>query len=127
MTEAEKRRLATTFIDGLRARDADILNAIMAEDVIWSLPGSSPISGEAHGVKGIIERAREFATFSLHIEILYVLFGSADVGLSLHNTGRHNGRILDEHLTTLCRLEGNRIKRLDTYISDVQMLNDYFA
>jgi hypothetical protein len=39
MTEAEKRQIATTFIEGLRKQDANLLNGIMTPDVIWSIPG----------------------------------------------------------------------------------------
>jgi hypothetical protein len=85
------------------------------------------VSGEALGVIGILDRASHFAAYALNIEILHVVFGYEGVALLLHNTGKREGRILDEYLTTVCQLEGNRIKRLDTYISDVQMLNDYFA
>lgn len=99
----------------------------MTEDVVWSLPGSSLVSGEALGVGGIIERAKHFAAFSLKIKILYVLFGRTGVALSLHNTGSHNGRTLDEHLTTVMQFEGDKVKRLDTFISDVNMLDSYFA
>src|SRR5271170_3020819 len=123
MTDQDKKELATSFIKALRARDAQILHAIMTEDVVWSLPGSCLVSGEARGVTGILERANHFAAYSLNIEIQYVVFGYKGVALLLHNTGKREGRILDEHLTTVCQLEGNRIKRLDTYISDVQMLN----
>jgi len=76
MTEEQKRMIATTFIRGLRERDPSMLNAIMTDDVVWSLPGSSLVSGEALGVGGIIERAKHFAAFSLKIEILYVLFAA---------------------------------------------------
>jgi len=55
-----------------------VLNAIMTEDVVWNLPGSSLVFGEALGVGGIIERANS-AALSLKIEILYVLFGRTGV------------------------------------------------
>ena len=80
----------------------------MTEDVIWQSAGSSLVSGEAHGVKGILDRANHFANYSLNIEILYVLIGHAGVALSLHNTGTNGGRILDEHLTTVIQLEGSK-------------------
>ncbi len=127
MTEAEKHHLATTFIAGLRARDASMLGTVLTEDVVWSIPGSSVVSGEAKGVSGIIARANHFAERALKIEILHVVYGYTDVALLLHNTGQHAGRILDEYLTTVCRLEGERIGRLDTMISDVKMLESYFA
>jgi uncharacterized protein len=127
MTEAEKRKIATTFIEGLRRQDANLLSGIMTPDVIWSIPGSAIVSGEARGVKSIIERATHFAEFSLKIDILYVVVGFSGVALLLHNTGTHNGKSLDEHLTTVIQLDGAKIKRLDTYISDIPMLNEYFA
>jgi hypothetical protein len=127
MTEEEKRAIATSFIAGLRARNAGMLEAIMTKDVVWSIPGSSVASGEAHGVKGIVDRAHHFADYSVNIEILYVVYGHAGVALLLHNTGKHKGKTLDEHLTTVIQLDAGRIKRLDTYISDVKMLNEYFA
>jgi uncharacterized protein len=127
MTEEEKRAIATSFIAGLRARDARMLEVIMTKDVVWSIPGASVGSGEAHGVKGIIERANQFAEYSVNIEILYVIYGYTGVALLLHNTGKHNGKTLDEHLTTVIQLDADRIKRLDTYISDVKMLNEYFV
>jgi hypothetical protein len=46
--------------------------------------------------------------------------------LSLHNTGTIDGRVLDEHLTTVLHLQGDKVHRLETYISDVPMLNAYF-
>ena len=127
MIDLEKKRLATRFIDALRARDAAMLEPIMTEDVVWSLPGSSVVSGEARGVAGIVARAERFAARSLTIEILHVVYGHAGVALLLHNTGAHGGARLDEHLTTVLQLEGERIKRLDTYISDVGMLDRYFG
>jgi ketosteroid isomerase-like protein len=127
MIDLEKKRLATRFIDGLRARDAAMLRSIMTEDVVWSLPGSSTVSGEARGVAGIVSRAEKFAARSLTIEILHVVYGRAGMALLLHNTGTHGAARLDEHLTTVIQLEGERIKRLDTYISDVEMLDRYFG
>jgi uncharacterized protein len=35
--------------------------------------------------------------------------------------------VLDEHLTTVCSLRGNKIHRLGTFISDVEMLNAFFV
>jgi uncharacterized protein len=74
-----------------------------------------------------MNRANIFASYPLNIHIEYVVFGLEGVALLLHNTGQREGRVLDEHLTTVCQLDGSRIKRLDTYVSDIQMVNDYFA
>jgi uncharacterized protein len=110
MIEKDKKEIAQSFIRGLGIRDANLLHSIVTEDVVWSLPGESPMSGEAHGVEAILKRAS-----TLH------------VALHLHNTRTYAGKVLDEHLTTVIHLDGDKIHRLDTFISDIPMLNKYFA
>jgi uncharacterized protein len=127
MTDQEKMKLATSFIAALRAQDADGFRAIMTDDVAWSLPGSSLVSGLVKGVQGILERARTIVEYGVSLEIQHVVLGYEGVALLLHNTGSRNGRVLDEYLTTVCTLRDDKIVRLDTYISDVPMVDAYFA
>lgn len=63
----------------------------------------------------------------VHFELLQVIYGLEGMGIMLHNTGKCKGRILDELLSTIFRLGGDKIERLDTYISDVPMLKAYVA
>jgi uncharacterized protein len=126
MTETEKKEIAEGFITGLSNRDANLLKSLMTDDVVWSLRGSL-MSGEAHGVDAILERSETLHRYEAKIELEYVVFGYQDAALHLHNTGKRGDKILDEHLTTVCSLRGNKIRRLDTFISDVQMLNAYFV
>jgi ketosteroid isomerase-like protein len=127
MTEQDKKKLATSFIAALRAQDIDGFNAIMTDDVVWSLPGSSLVSGLAKGIDGILKRAGTLAKYGVNLEIQHVVVGYEGVALLLHNTGSQNGRTLDEYLTTVCTLRDGRIARLDTYISDIPMVDAYFA
>src|SRR6204780_3755914 len=127
MTEAEKKEIAQRFITALSNRDANLLKSIMTDDVVWSLPGKSLMSGEAHGVDAILKRSETLHRYEVKIEVEPVCFGYQDVALPLHNTGKRGDKILDEHLTTVCSLRGNKIRRLDTFISDVQTLNAYFV
>jgi ketosteroid isomerase-like protein len=127
MTEQDKKTIAQSFTRGLGSRDRNLLRSIMTEDVVWSLPGESPMSGEAHGVEAILHRANTLHGFNVKIEIEHVVYGLQDVALHLHNTGRYGGKVLDEHLTTVIHLDEGKIRRLDTFISDIFMLNAYFA
>ena len=127
MTEAEKQGLAEKFIAGLTRRDQRLLDSILTEDVVWSLPGESLMSGEAHGVAAILKRAETLGGYGVKIEIEHVIYGYQDVALHLHNTGKRGELILDEYLTTVCRLRENMIYRLETFISDVPMLNAFFV
>jgi ketosteroid isomerase-like protein len=127
MTNEDRIQLATTFIVALRAGDANGFRAIMTDDVVWTLPGTSLVSGIAKGVEGILKRARTIVDYGANVEIQHVVVGYEGVALLLHNTGKRNGRILDEYLTTVCTLRNAKIVRLDTYISDIAMVNAYFA
>jgi len=127
MTETEKREIAQKFIKGLTKQDGSLLRTILTDDVVWSLPGTSLMSGEARGVDAILKRSEILRGFNVKIEIQHVVFGLNDVALLLHNTGREGDALLDEHLATVCRLNGNKIHRLDTFISDVTMLDAFFV
>ena len=48
----------------------------------------------------------------------HVVCGFKDVALHLHNTGKDGDKILDEHPTNVYVLGGNKICRIDTFISD---------
>ena len=127
MTNQGRKKLATSFIEALRAGDANGFRTIMTDDVVWTLPGTSQVSGVAKGVEGILKRARTIVAYGTKLEVQHVVLGREGVALLLHNTGNRNGRVLDEYLTTVCTLHDGKIKRLDTYISDIEMVNTYFA
>lgn len=74
-----------------------------------------------------MKRARRIVEYGANVEIQHVVLGYEGVALLLHNTGKRDGRILDEYLTTVCTLCNGKIARLDTYISDIEMVNAYFA
>jgi hypothetical protein len=127
VTESEKKQIALKFINALGSRDGSLLRSIMTDDVVWSLPGKSPMSGEALGVDAILKRSETLHRYGVKIEIEHVVYGFQDVALHLHNTGKQGDKVLDEHLTTVCRLRSHKIHRLDTFISDVDMLNSFFV
>jgi uncharacterized protein len=127
MTDQGRKKLATSFIESLRSGDANGFRTIMTDDVVWTLPGTSQVSGVAKGVEGILKRARTIVAYGTKLEVQHVVLGHEGVALLLHNTGNQSGRILDEYLTTVCTLRDGKIARLDTYISDIEMVNTYFA
>jgi len=127
VTDQERTQIAKSFIAAVRAGDARAFQAIMTDDVVWSLPGTSTVSGLAKGVDGILKRAQRLREYGVTLEIQHVVLGHEGVALLLHNTGNRNSLILDEYLTTVCTLRDGKIARLDTYISDIPMVNAYFS
>ena len=127
MTESEKKDIAENYIKALANRDAALMTSITTEDIVWSIAGTSLVSGEARGVDAILKRSETLNRFGVSIKIEHVVYGLDDVALQHRNTGKHDGKVLDEHITTVCHLRGRKIHRLDTFLSDVNMVNDYFV
>jgi len=127
ISDSEKNALATSFIEALRSLDAKGFQKIMTDDVVWTLPGSSLVSGVARGVTGVLQRAQAIVDRNVTLEIMHVVLGREGVALLLHNTGKWKGKVLDEYLTTVCTLHDGKIARLDTYISDIPMVDAYFV
>jgi hypothetical protein len=85
------------------------------------------MTGEALGVDAIPRRADILHEYKENVAVQHVVFGFRDLALLLRNTGHRGANVLDEHLTTVCLLRGDNIYRLDTYISNVEVLNAFFV
>lgn len=125
-TDETRNRIADGWIKLARTRDPLLMRELLTEDVVWTLPGSSKMSGEARGRDGVLRRLQVLSGYGVNIDFRHVLHGLEDVAVLLHNTGEHNGRTLDEHLITLLRLRDGKIYRAETLISDVAGLNAFF-
>lgn len=121
-------RVAERFLAAFGARDDAGLRALLAEDVVWSMPGSGTISGTVHGRDAAATRAWEIAGRGVRTELLHVLVGQHGVALSLHNTAlAADGRELDEHLATVLTVRDGVITAIDSYLSDVDGMSAFFA
>jgi uncharacterized protein len=127
VTDADKKAIAQQFLAGLRSRYWSLLRSIMTEDIVWSLPGTSLISGEASGVDAVIARAQRIVSYGLTFTLEHILIGQQGIALSLHNTAKNGNQILDEHLATVCIFRDEKICGIDTYLSDVEMVNAFFV
>ncbi|WP_329561560.1 nuclear transport factor 2 family protein [Kitasatospora sp. NBC_01266] len=124
---SEKTTLAETFRTALQSADWPLLRSLLTEDCHWTLPGDNRISGQVRGADAVIERLRLIAGYGVHFDFQRTLFSRDNLALSLHNTAERDGRVLDEHLATVCLLDGGRIRAIETYLSDVPGMNAFFV
>lgn len=127
MEDTDQLKLAKVFMSQLRKPDPQQLRTVVTDDVLWTFPGKASISGEAVGVEGVTARAKVIAAHQVKVEIVRAVYGFSGLAVLLHNTGSRDGRALDEYLATVFQYRGNRISRLDTYLSDVPMMEAFFA
>lgn len=121
------RHVADEFRSAQAAGDRDRLSAILHRDVVWVLAGDNVVSGEVHGVNAVFARLDRLAGFGVRIQIEQITVGRDGAALIMHNTGEHGGRKLDEHLVSTLAIEDDQITRIDTYLSDLDMMNAYFV
>src|SRR3979409_1731678 len=119
--ESIKQEIAEKFLNALRSHNWELMRTVMAPDIVWSLPGSSRISGEAQGVDAVIARCQIITSYGLNFALKHVLYGQFGFALSLNNAAKRGDLVLDEHLATVGSLLEERISRIDTYLSDVPM------
>ncbi len=127
VTDEEKRDVAQKFLASLSTRDWELMRSVMHRDIVWSLPGTSLISGEADGVDAVIKRAQLIVSYGLNFALKHILYGQHGVALSLNNTAKRGELVLDEHLATVCSIRDGKVARIDTYLSDVKMVNAFFV
>ena len=72
-------------------------------------------------------RVKTIIDYGITTEIDHIFIGQNGTALSLHNTATSpDGKILDEYLATVLTIESSLIKRIDTYLSDVPMMESFF-
>jgi len=126
LTDLEKKKLAETFLHAVGTQNWDLLHSIITEDISWTLPGTSLISGEVNGQNAIITRAKQIANSGASLELKHILCGQYNVALSVHNQASRGELILDEYLATVCTIYNGKISKIETYVSDVDGVNAFF-
>jgi hypothetical protein len=85
------------------------------------------ISGRAKGIDAVIKRAPTIVSYGLTFTLRHLLIGQDGVTLSLHNTAQHGELVLDEYLATVFSLRDGKISAIDSYLSDVSLVNASFV
>ena len=126
LTDLEKKALAETFLHAVGTQNWDLLHSIITENISWTLPGTSLISGEVNGPNAIITRAQQIVNYGASLELKHILYGQYNVSLFVHNQASRGELILDEHLATVCTICNGKISKIETYLSDIAGLNAFF-
>ncbi|MEU3030153.1 nuclear transport factor 2 family protein [Streptomyces incarnatus] len=119
--------LGRRFHAALTSSDWPAIRSLLHDDATWTLPGENTISGTVVGADAMVERARKIASYGLSFELLHILVSRENMALSLHNTAQRPDAVLDEYLSTVCRLRDGRIAGIETYLSDVPGMNAFFV
>lgn len=127
MDVSNRPLLIQRFIAALAAQDEVALRELCAEDVTWSVPGTSKIAGINVGVEGILAIQRTLREHELKVSLQQILHGRDSIVLLLHDTGSRDGRHVDVTVALLLDLRDDTISRITGHLSDMEMFSDYLA
>lgn len=127
MANQADRKIAEDFLAAYAAHDFERIKRLLHNDIEWSLPGNGKISGVANGIDEVVRRVRTIIERGIRTELHGILIGQNGITLSLHNSAtRPDGRVLEEQLATVLTIDAGFIRRIDTYLSDVPMMERFF-
>lgn len=127
MHTSDQFGLAQRFAVALATADRAALQQICADDVTWTIPGESPISGTNKGVEGVLTVQRTLQEHEVKADLQQLLHGRDSVVGLLHETGDKDGRHLDVTVALVLELRGDRISAIIGHISDVAMFTAYLS
>jgi ketosteroid isomerase-like protein len=126
MSTSGDAALGRIFHAALITRDWELLRSVLHDDVLWTLPGENQISGTATGADEVIARGQLIASYGVSFTLLHILVSRTNVALNIHNEARRGDLRLDEHLATVLRVDGSRVRDIETYLSDVDGMDAFF-
>ena len=121
------RRLFDAFAD----RDVAVVAALLAEDVVWTVPGDVPVAGEHRGRRPVVRflgQTSRLTEGTYRSELRYAL-GDGDRAVAVYRaTGRRpDGRTLDLDLILLCRVEDGRLVEVRAVPTDQAAFEAFWA
>jgi ketosteroid isomerase-like protein len=120
------RRLYRAFAD----RDLAAAESCFAPDVLWHLPGTSPIAGDHRGWAQIrdnfMSKLGPLSAGTFSAELLEVAVGERFVIAVQHATASHRGKSLDITACQLMTVREGLIDEVRGHYSDQEALDDFW-
>lgn len=110
--------------------DLEALREVVADDVRWTIPGTSVLAGTYVGVPEVLAmlgRAVELTGGSYATVLQYVLADDENAVAAFRATGRRNGAELDVEQLLVCRFDGERIAEVRALPLDQAAFDAFWA
>ncbi|GIH75112.1 nuclear transport factor 2 family protein [Planobispora longispora] len=131
MLDHPNNLLARESYDALAKGDvAHIRDNLLADDVVFHVPGGGPLAGEYRGkdeVAGYLTRLVELAGGALRMEPESFLVDEEHSAALLRIRGERDGRVLDERGVQVFRFRDDKIVERWSYPPDPRSGDEFFA
>ena len=127
LTTGRQQSLVSAFAAAIVQDDHMGIAAHAAPDITWTIPGTSVVSGRASGIDEVTGLADTFAQYGLHITPKSSAFGRDSVAVTLHDTGEHAGKRLDQDVVNVLTLRDDKVQDVTAHLTDVESFDAYFS
>jgi ketosteroid isomerase-like protein len=118
------------MIRAFNENDLDAVRALLHEDVVYTIPGRSPIAGTARGVPAHLaqlQRARALSNNTLRLDPTDVVASAERLFVYGRITAQRGERRLDSEHLVVFRFEGGRIVEGRTVPVDLYEFDAFWA
>jgi hypothetical protein len=120
------RRVFAAFAGG----DVRALHEVIAEDAVWRVPGSTPVSRTYRGreeIFGLFRETRRLTDGTYRSELRWAVADGDHAAAVYRARGRRNGRELDIDQVLLITLRGGRWHEVVALPTDPQTFEAFWA
>jgi hypothetical protein len=99
---------------------------VLADDVVWRIPGRHPLSGPKHGAEEIVAFFAQLAKADMKAEVVY-LSGDETHVVDVHRGwGATDAASMDMLWVLFYRIEHGRIAEVTNFAADQAQADDFF-
>jgi ketosteroid isomerase-like protein len=127
LTDQQRQAIVSAFATAIVRDDHAGIAANAAPDIVWTIPGSSVISGRTSGIDAVIRLADVLAQYGLHISVQGSSYGVDTVAVRLHDSGEHDGKTLDQNVVNVLTIRDGKVTNVAANLTDVDAFDAYFS
>lgn len=106
------------------------LAAVLADDVVWHLPGDHPLSGDHRGIEAVLQAMRRFEALSrgtISLEVHDVLANEQHAVALLRAKGEREGRSYEMLELDVLHLKDGKVTELWSFSANQQATDSFWS
>jgi ketosteroid isomerase-like protein len=123
---------AKRAIQLFHAGRADLMRAMLADDIVWRVPHANPLAADIEGVRDVIEffqRVQRETGGTFGAEVLDLAGDERTVFCLMRVHAERNGKKLDQKVVNIWRLRASdgKVTEREIYMEDLAAADEFWA
>ncbi len=113
------------FFSAYAAKDVAAVSGVMADDIVWRIPGHHPLSGDKHGIAEVLAFFDQLGKANFQAQPL-VVAEQGDYVVDHHRGWSTAGSGIDLKWCLVFRFENGKIKEVTNFCEDQHKADLFF-